>query len=546
MASSRTQEPQAHHSGLSLLEAALAKLLSQEPQAASFNFVVLGDSRWWEPIIQPDTFREIVREADLLRPAFIVHLGDYVHGYTFDLEMLNRQWDEFEKVIRSARAPLFPLVGNHEVTAPSHEEVFKQRVGRLYYSFDFANSHFICLDSEEVGFGSIGPEQMEWLSTDLRNTHAQHVFIFVHQPLWHDPAVWDPVHRLLACHNVRAVFSGHRHGFEAFPARDGIRYFTCAGAGSGFTRAPEEGGFHHFLWVSVRGNEIHYALLKPGNIFPVDLLASPQADFRERLETQFDPREIDSLAQAFAQIVLSPHDPVAAAAQLARDSQGNLRHVALALIARFADSDLAPAVAYLLDDADEELADVALAALMTADHPAAEPLARTILTSKDATLVRRAVRLLASEARVNFPRRLRRALPDPQRAALLAEQAVSDLVGVLKVHVLARVADALLEAFPESECAAPMLRVRLHKAAAFLAAERFADAIVVADEVLSIAATGAFADTAVPEALLLKAKALTALARPNEAVALCHQLRSNFPSHSLAPEAAQLAQRLGQ
>ena len=44
--------------------------------AQQFKFVVLGDSQFENP----KTFEEIVKETELLHPAFVIHVGDMIHG----------------------------------------------------------------------------------------------------------------------------------------------------------------------------------------------------------------------------------------------------------------------------------------------------------------------------------------------------------------------------------------------------------------------------------------------------------------------------------
>src|SRR3989304_10206189 len=97
--------------GATLLDESLAKFPAEVAARTHFSFVVLGDSRYWEPVAQTNTFRAILRSAALLRGAFAVDTGDLILGYTFDPDLLNREWDEFEAVVRGAEVPLIPVVG---------------------------------------------------------------------------------------------------------------------------------------------------------------------------------------------------------------------------------------------------------------------------------------------------------------------------------------------------------------------------------------------------------------------------------------------------
>ena len=49
-----------------------------------------------------------------------------------------------------------------------------------YYSFDYANIHFVCLNSE--GMSSIGSAMLSWLAQDLAATSQDWTIAFWHRP----------------------------------------------------------------------------------------------------------------------------------------------------------------------------------------------------------------------------------------------------------------------------------------------------------------------------------------------------------------------------
>ncbi len=527
-----------------LLEEALASFPANAAERQQFSFVVLGDSRYWEPVIQPETFREIVREASLLRGALMIDIGDLILGYTGDAVLLGREWDEFEKVVRTSHIPFVPVVGNHDVSAPMHEEVYQQRIGKIYFSFDYGNAHFICLDGDQIGYiGRIGPEQVAWLAADLEATKAEHIFVFLHEPLWRNAKVWDPVHALLGAHRVDAVFAGHEHHYELFPVRDGVRYFISGGGGAEIGRPPESGGFHHFMWVVVDGPEVHYAVVKPGAILPVDVIEDRAQATLARLETEFDGREIALLAQGMAKVFCAREGPVMGAAQLARESQGNLRKVALALIANLANTDWVAYLPAVARDADPGVAKAALEALLSSSHPQAVAVARGLLTSSDEELARRAALALALND-PEFPQSLREAVGDPRRAAEMAESVVAALEKLVKVDRLVPVCEKIMEGFPEAELFEVTCWVRWREARALQRAGRHAEAIGILDEILRLAPRPDFSEDVVPDSLILKARSLAALGQKEEALALCKRLQQEFAQYSGAAEAAELAEEL--
>ncbi len=93
-----------------------------------------------------------------------------------------------------------------------------------YYSFDYANVHFIILDSYDSD-RSIGGPMYNWCLTDLQNTTAEWIVAF-----WHHPAYTKGSHNsdtegaliamrtnflpLLEMYGTDIVLSGHSHSYE--------------------------------------------------------------------------------------------------------------------------------------------------------------------------------------------------------------------------------------------------------------------------------------------------------------------------------------------
>jgi len=257
---------------------ALTALEPGPPTPEVFNFCVLGDTR--VPGLA-EVFPRNVREMNLLCPSFIVDVGDLIPGYTSDASAINRQWDEFDAVVATSQAPLIPVVGNHDCWDWQSRRIYRQRMGPPAFSFDYGNSHFVCLDSEEPGhINQIGPAQLEWLEQDLqRHAGYEHLFVFVHRPLWTmGNSNWkSEVHPLLLEHNVSAVFAGHVHIY-LFQRIDGVPYYITGGGGAEL----HLGSFYHFLHVAVRDDRFTTAVVKTGNLEKEDFLleetAAPAAE----------------------------------------------------------------------------------------------------------------------------------------------------------------------------------------------------------------------------------------------------------------------------
>jgi len=245
-----------------MCDEALAEIESDGFTGDRFTFCVIGDTR--VPGLA-EIFPQNLREMNLLAPAFIIDVGDLIPGHT-GVNAINRQWDDFARVCAASQVPLVPVVGNHDVWDWQSRAIYRQRIGPLAFSFSYGNAHFICLDTEEPDYiTNIGPAQLRWLKEDLEASRsAAHIFVFMHKPIWSYDTNWlSEVHPLLAKYPVRAVFAGHEHVYRK-DVVDDIPCFITGGGGAELGGG--EGGFYHFMHVSVKGERVSFAVVKTGGI----------------------------------------------------------------------------------------------------------------------------------------------------------------------------------------------------------------------------------------------------------------------------------------
>ncbi len=240
------------------------KLAALEQLRGRFTFIVLGDNRSGD-----DNYRKIVAMIVERRPDFIINTGDMI-AKPGD----KRQWEKFWEMSRPITVPYFLAVGNHDVHAkvPQSEKTYREQVdlpgNKLYYSFTAGNSLFIvldsCLDGQEK---RIVGEQLAWLEGVLANSRQKHKFVFLHHPLYTDlgkghhahdsldkyPENRDVVEALFAKYKVDAVFAGHEHYYERKTV-DGVVHIIAGGGGAPVYDREEDGGFFHFVRVTVDGD----------------------------------------------------------------------------------------------------------------------------------------------------------------------------------------------------------------------------------------------------------------------------------------------------
>jgi 3',5'-cyclic AMP phosphodiesterase CpdA len=242
------------------------------PNAQQFRFAVWGDSQFQNP----EAFEETVRRTELLKPDFVIHTGDMIHGYTYSLDNARRQWKRFKQQIEPLSVPFYPTPGNHDVTTKEIQPAYTEAWGedKLFYSFDYENSHFIILNAyyNQI-FDSVTSNQMEWLKEDLEKAKKkENIFVSIHSPLHLNPKYnWTPVHDLLKKYPVKAVFTGHYHYYD-YRVTDGIKYFCLNTSGNMTIYSEAAGRSHHFLWITVDSEEIDIAVLTKDNIYKPDFV----------------------------------------------------------------------------------------------------------------------------------------------------------------------------------------------------------------------------------------------------------------------------------
>jgi len=302
---------------LALLVSVLFDLTSAEARKfEKFQFVVMGDNRAAQPVVQPETYKRIINEINLLNPDLVVIVGDLIRGYTSDDSLIREEWKEFRRVTGELEMPFYLVVGNHDVWDTLSQKIYLEECGELYYSFNHGGCHFIILDTELIGeMERITGDQLEWLKKDLkRSKNAKHIFVFMHKPIWafegEPSGAWSrDVHPLLVKHKVDIVFCGHWHAYQ-IDYRDGIRYVITGGAGAPIGKYPEAGDFFHYLLCTAEEKNAKIAVIKPGNIFTEEAVKFTDVERHKRIRTQcLSCPYLDLPCPVESKIVLSIDNP---------------------------------------------------------------------------------------------------------------------------------------------------------------------------------------------------------------------------------------------
>jgi acid phosphatase type 7 len=166
-------------------------------------------------------------------------LGDNAYPNGTDAEYQAAVFDVFPAMLR--KSVLWSTLGNHDgytadsasQTGPYYDIFSLPRSGEAgglasgteaYYSFDYANIHFICLESFETNRSTSGP-MLTWLRNDLANTTQPWIVAFFHHPPYskgsHDSDTEIELKEMrqnalpiLENAGVDLVLSGHSHSYE--------------------------------------------------------------------------------------------------------------------------------------------------------------------------------------------------------------------------------------------------------------------------------------------------------------------------------------------
>ena len=249
---------------------------------------------------RPGIWMKGVNKINLMRPEFVVSVGDLIEGYTDNRDQVEKEWSEFLGFIDKLDMKFFFVAGNHDLTNPMMHEVWRDHFGPEWYSFDYKDVHFICMCSEDP-VARLGDKQLDWIEADLeKSKDARWTLIFLHKPLWAyadrekaagnpDNTGWTRVEAALG-ERPRTVFAGHHHSYVQFD-RSGMKYYQLATmGGSSRLRGESYGEFDHFVWLTMEASGPQVTNLMLDGIHPAGVVTEESiARFRRFLaETQVE------------------------------------------------------------------------------------------------------------------------------------------------------------------------------------------------------------------------------------------------------------------
>ncbi len=206
-----------------------------EGSADPFRVFVFGDSGTASRHAA-DVRDEVMKQHQDRAAAFWLMLGDNAYNNGTDDEYQRAVFDFYPTLL--SHLPLWSTRGNHETRPKIYYNIFDLPTDgesgglasgtEAYYSFDWANVHFICLDSQGSNRATDSP-MVQWLQQDLAQTDQEWIVAFWHHPPYtkgtHDSDNPEDSGRrmtdmrefvlpTLEAGGVDLVLAGHTHSYE--------------------------------------------------------------------------------------------------------------------------------------------------------------------------------------------------------------------------------------------------------------------------------------------------------------------------------------------
>jgi Icc protein len=260
------------------------------PPASSFDFLFLTDCHIQPELDGTHGVDLAMRRARTIRADFAIQGGDHVFDALGVTQARAAQlFDLYGKTEQDLGLKVHHTLGNHDIFGiypasgagpadPGYgKQMFADRFGPTYYSFDHKGHHFIVLDS--VGItpdhhyaARVDQDQLDWLAKDLAALRpgtpiivTTHIPLVTAVPSYTQPAPQaasgggfnngPAAIKLFEGHNVLAVLQGHTHVNETVMWH-GIPYITSGAVCGNWWHGSRLGTPEGFTVVSVAHGKV--------------------------------------------------------------------------------------------------------------------------------------------------------------------------------------------------------------------------------------------------------------------------------------------------
>jgi len=219
--------------------------------------------------------------------------------YPFEYSL---EYKKCYEILQMFQIPTYLIPGNHDGYLQCGQDGFKfwqKYFGPLYYSFDYGDHHFTCVNSYDwpkisrfgISFlvfnwgGCIQEEQLNWVKEDLKNNHAKLNFICLHHnPIWdtEDESLFRSGYKgrqelisLIEEYGIDAVFAGHEH-YDNITNQNNTIYITTTTTSS----STGEDAYWGYRLIEIKNSQItSYNYKEPHYSIPSYQLNHSYEDF---------------------------------------------------------------------------------------------------------------------------------------------------------------------------------------------------------------------------------------------------------------------------
>jgi len=239
-----------------------------------FQFAVVSDRHGGG---RPGIYPEAVKKLNLLKPEFVLCVGDLIDGYTEDRNVLDLQYGEMDDILSKLEMRFFRVVGNHDITNPVMLEEYKDRYGLPYYHFIYKDVLFLVVSTEDVEDESrISDSQVVYMQQILSgNPDVRWTFVFMHNPVYVPvdgrlDEGWVGIEEALV-DRPHTVIAGHWHNYGK-RVKHGQSYIHLATTGGASRlRGVEVGEFDHIVWITMTNEGPRIANIMLDGIYNEDV-----------------------------------------------------------------------------------------------------------------------------------------------------------------------------------------------------------------------------------------------------------------------------------
>jgi 3',5'-cyclic-AMP phosphodiesterase len=197
----------------------------------SFSFAVIGDTQYFKAGNPNGYFQTVVKDIVKDNPDLVIATGDLV-GTSENYSEYSQKFADWKKIDAPLLSKTYAAMGNHDNIknkgAKAWQDAFNfptngpANFSEQVYSFDFKNSHFVVLDSDNPKQHLVNDQQRAWLEQDLAKNKKENIFVIFHEPAFPvsskigegldaEPHERDALWQIIDKYNVTAVFNGHEH-----------------------------------------------------------------------------------------------------------------------------------------------------------------------------------------------------------------------------------------------------------------------------------------------------------------------------------------------